>query len=101
MAEIKSNNMLTSSAGEKSTMDMNIDDENQLGIFRKVTQFLLRWGIETHGYVMVLILAIRFLILCLQNQPNSYREKDRQTYLSDVYYLVFDEFQHFGVQQRL
>ena len=53
MAEytIESNNMPTlaseSSAGEKSTMD--IDNEKQLGIFRKVTQFLLRWGIETHG----------------------------------------------------
>ncbi|KAF8798220.1 hypothetical protein BYT27DRAFT_7203328 [Phlegmacium glaucopus] len=29
--------------------DMNIEDEKQLGMFRKVTQFLLRWGIETHG----------------------------------------------------
>ena len=48
MAEyIESNGLPTSSAGEKLTMD--IDNENQLGIFRKVTQFLLRWGIETHG----------------------------------------------------
>ena len=51
MAETESNvsGMPTSPAGEKLTMDTNIDDENQLGIFRKVTQFLLRWGIETHG----------------------------------------------------
>ena len=48
MAEhIESNSMPTSSAGEKLTMD--VDNENQLGIFRKVTQFLLRRGIETHG----------------------------------------------------
>ena len=50
MAEyLESNSMPTSSAEEKVTMDMDIDDEKQLGIFRKVTQFLLRWGIETHG----------------------------------------------------
>jgi hypothetical protein len=50
MAEyFESNSTPTSSAGEKATMDMNIDDEKQLGIFRKVTQFLLRWGVETHG----------------------------------------------------
>jgi hypothetical protein len=37
-------------AGEKSSsMDMTIDDEKQFGIFYNVTQFLLRWGIETHG----------------------------------------------------
>jgi len=43
--------MPTTLAGEKSTVmiDMDIEDEKQLGIFRKVTQFLLRWGIETHG----------------------------------------------------
>ena len=52
MAEsMESNSMPVSSAREKSTMDsdVNIDDEKQLGVFRKVTQFLLRWGIETHG----------------------------------------------------
>ena len=37
-------------AAEESTIDMKIeDDEKQLGIFRNVTQFLLRWGIETQG----------------------------------------------------
>ena len=52
MAEyIESNSSPTSSAGEKISMD--IDDEKQLGIFRKVTQFLVRWGIETHGYVII------------------------------------------------
>jgi len=50
MAEYsESKTMPISSAGEKSTTDMNVDDERQLGVFRKVTQFLLRWGIETHG----------------------------------------------------
>ena len=34
----------------------------------------------------------------LQNQPHSYREKDRQTDISDVYYLVFDHFQYIVVQ---
>ena len=43
------NSMPASSAEEKSTIDTNIDDEKQLGVFRKVTQFLLQWGIETHG----------------------------------------------------
>ena len=50
MAEyIESSSMPTGTplTGEKLTMD--IDDEKQLGIFRRVTQFLLRWGIETHG----------------------------------------------------
>ena len=37
----------TTLAGENSTIDVN--DEKQLGIFRKVTNFLLRWGIETQG----------------------------------------------------
>ena len=46
---LESNSMPVSSAEERSTMDTNIDDEKQLGVFRKVTQFLLRWGIETHG----------------------------------------------------
>ena len=46
---LESKSMPTSPAGEKLTMDMDIDDEKQLGVFRKVTQFLLRWGIETHG----------------------------------------------------
>ena len=41
------NSIPKSPAGEKSTMD--IDDEKQLGVFRKVTQLLLRYGIETHG----------------------------------------------------
>lgn len=37
-------------ATEKSTMDMTTEDsEKQLGIFRKVTNFLLQWGVETHG----------------------------------------------------
>ena len=50
MAEyIESSNTPTSLAGEKLTMDHDIDDEKQLGMFRKVTEFLLRWGIETHG----------------------------------------------------
>ena len=40
------------------------------------------------------------LILYLQNQPHSHRKKDRQTYLSDVYFLVFGQFQHFSVQHR-
>ena len=40
------NNTPMMPAGEKSTMD---DGEKQLGIFRKVTKFLLRWGIETQG----------------------------------------------------
>ena len=44
---IESKGLPTSSAEERLTMD--IDNENQLGIFRKVTQFLLRWGVETHG----------------------------------------------------
>ena len=43
----ESNSLPTSSAGGKGTSDF--DDEKQLGIFRKVTQFLRRWGIETHG----------------------------------------------------
>ena len=52
MAEyIESNSSPTSSSGEKVITD--IDDEKQLGIFRKVTQFLLRWGIETHGWVII------------------------------------------------
>ncbi|KAF8804550.1 hypothetical protein BYT27DRAFT_7340140 [Phlegmacium glaucopus] len=41
--------MPTTLAGEKSTTMTDIEDEKQLGMFRKVTQFLLRWGIETHG----------------------------------------------------
>ena len=50
MAEyLEPNSMPASSAEEKSTIDTNIDDEKQLGVFRKVTQFLLQWGIETHG----------------------------------------------------
>ena len=53
MAEhIESSNMPTSTAGEEKltmSVDHDIVDEKQLGIFRKVTQFLLRWGIETHG----------------------------------------------------
>ncbi|KAF8804506.1 hypothetical protein BYT27DRAFT_7258982 [Phlegmacium glaucopus] len=51
MADSESNSMPTTLAGEKLTtmMDMNVEDEKQLGIFRIVTQFLLRRGIETHG----------------------------------------------------
>lgn len=51
MAEYLERNstMPTYSAEEKSTIDTSIDDEKQLGVFRKVTQFLLQWGIETHG----------------------------------------------------
>jgi hypothetical protein len=44
---LDSNDMSTTLAEAKSSM--TIEDEKQLGIFRKVTQFLLRWGIETHG----------------------------------------------------
>ena len=53
MAEyIESNGIMpTGENSEKSAMD--IDNEKQLGVFRKVTQFLLRWGIETHGQVIV------------------------------------------------
>ena len=37
-------------AAEKSTIDMTTEDsEKQLGVFRAMTNFLLRWGIETHG----------------------------------------------------
>ena len=38
---------------EKSTVDPNTEDEKQLGIFQRVTQVLLQWGIETQGYVLV------------------------------------------------
>ena len=50
----------------------------------------------------MLLVDIRLLIiLYLQNQPHSHREKDRQTYLSDVYHLVFGQFQHSDVQRWL
>ena len=50
---LDSNDMPPTLAEEKSSVtEVTIEDEKQLGIFRKVTQFLLRWGIETHGQVL-------------------------------------------------
>jgi hypothetical protein len=49
MAEYTESNIIPTSPRKKYEVDMNIDEEKQLGVFSKVTQFLLRWGIETHG----------------------------------------------------
>ncbi|KAF8804591.1 hypothetical protein BYT27DRAFT_6692513 [Phlegmacium glaucopus] len=59
--------MPTTLAGERSTTmtDMNIEDEKQLGMFRKVTQFPLRWGIETHGGPAFFALGIRDSLLVI------------------------------------
>lgn len=37
--------------GEVNIVQHNDEEIQDLGLFRKVSNILLRWGIETHGYV--------------------------------------------------
>jgi hypothetical protein len=69
---------------------------------RKITAFLLHWGIETHGYVYGQ--ASSFVLIqtphggITQNLAHAVGGENRQAPLSNVFRLVLGELQHLSFQ---